>query len=168
MLYSSPVRGRWYAPSPRHLRSLLSAGRVILRVVVFLFVFFVLYLISYTRTQKSRAQSEKHCRRRGASSGQKTRGCIEDFCVSCVWCCSCCVCVCVTCFCAYIVVGWSTKELVHRYLYARHVCFKEESYTQSVSRRLAFTRYCHHRYCMVYGIKRGGRWRGVYCPMVVQ
>ena len=31
----------------------------------------------YTRTQKSRAQSEKHCRRRGASSGQKTRGCIE-------------------------------------------------------------------------------------------
>ena len=33
--------------------------------------------MSYTRTQKSRAQSEKHCRRRGASSGQKTRGCIE-------------------------------------------------------------------------------------------
>jgi len=33
--------------------------------------------MSYTRTQKSRAQSEKHCRRRGASGGQKTRGCIE-------------------------------------------------------------------------------------------
>ena len=31
----------------------------------------------YTHTQKSRARSEKHCRRRGASSGQKTRGCIE-------------------------------------------------------------------------------------------
>jgi len=22
---------------------------------------------------------------------------------------------------------------------------------------LAYTRYCHHQYCMVYGIKRGGR-----------
>jgi len=25
---------------------------------------------------------------------------------------------------------------------------------------LAFTRYCHHQYCMVYGINRGGRWEG--------
>ena len=33
--------------------------------------------MSYTHPPKSRAQSEKHCRRRGASSGQKTRGCIE-------------------------------------------------------------------------------------------
>jgi len=39
--------------------------------------FFFLSLMSYTRTKKSRAQSEKHCPRRGASSGQKTRGCIE-------------------------------------------------------------------------------------------
>ena len=30
---------------------------------------------------------------------------------------------------------------------------------------LAFARYCHHQYCMVYGINRGGRWRGVYCAM---
>jgi len=35
-------------------------------------------------------------------------------------------------------------------------------------RGLAFTRYCHHRYCMVYDIKNGGRWKGVYCAMVVQ
>jgi len=34
---------------------------------------------------------------------------------------------------------------------------------------LAFTRYCHHQYCMVYGIQQGGRWcGGVYCAMVVQ
>jgi len=30
------------------------------------------------------------------------------------------------------------------------------------------TRYCHHQYCMVYGIKRRGRWGGLYCAMVVQ
>ena len=39
--------------------------------------YFCVSLMSYTHTQKSRAQSEKHCRRRGASSGQKTRGSIE-------------------------------------------------------------------------------------------
>jgi len=33
---------------------------------------------------------------------------------------------------------------------------------------LAFTRYCHPQYCMVYGIQQGGRWEGVYCAMVVQ
>jgi len=33
---------------------------------------------------------------------------------------------------------------------------------------LAFTRYCHRQYCMVYGIQRRGRWGGVYCAMVVQ
>jgi len=33
---------------------------------------------------------------------------------------------------------------------------------------LAFTRYCHHQYRVVYGIKREGRWAGVYCAMVVQ
>jgi len=31
--------------------------------------------------------------------------------------------------------------------------------------RLAFTRYCHHQYCMMYGIKDGGRWKGVDCAM---
>jgi len=36
-------------------------------------------------------------------------------------------------------------------------------------RELAFTRYCHHQYCMVYGITRGGvGGGGVYCAMVVQ
>ena len=25
---------------------------------------------------------------------------------------------------------------------------------------LAFTRYCHHQYCMMYGIKKRGRWGG--------
>ena len=30
---------------------------------------------------------------------------------------------------------------------------------------LAFTRYCHLQYCMVYGIQRRGRWEGVYCAM---
>jgi len=33
---------------------------------------------------------------------------------------------------------------------------------------VAFTRYCHLQYCMVYGIQRRGRWEGVYCAMVVQ
>jgi len=33
---------------------------------------------------------------------------------------------------------------------------------------LAFTRYCHHQYFMVYGIHRRGRWGGVYCAMGVQ
>jgi len=33
---------------------------------------------------------------------------------------------------------------------------------------LAFTRYCLHQYCMVYGIQKEGRWEGVYCAMVVQ
>jgi len=32
---------------------------------------------------------------------------------------------------------------------------------------LGFTRYCHHQYHMVYGIKRSSRWGGVYCAMVV-
>jgi len=26
--------------------------------------------------------------------------------------------------------------------------------------QLALTRYCHHQYCMVYGIQQGGRWGG--------
>jgi len=33
---------------------------------------------------------------------------------------------------------------------------------------LAFTRYCIHQYCMVYGIHRRGRCGGVYCAMVMQ
>jgi len=33
---------------------------------------------------------------------------------------------------------------------------------------LAFTRYCNHQHCMVYDIKRGVRWGGVFCGMVVQ
>jgi len=33
---------------------------------------------------------------------------------------------------------------------------------------LAYTGYCHCRYCTVYGIRKGGRWEGVYCAMVVQ
>jgi len=34
------------------------------------------------------------------------------------------------------------------------------SVSDSSSHRLAFTRYCHRQYCMVYGIKGGGRWGG--------
>jgi len=34
--------------------------------------------------------------------------------------------------------------------------------------RLAFTRYCHCQYCMVYGIDTGGRVGVVYCALVVQ
>jgi len=37
-----------------------------------------------------------------------------------------------------------------------------------LGRVLAFTRYCHHQYCMVYGIQREDRWRDVYCAMGVQ
>jgi len=33
---------------------------------------------------------------------------------------------------------------------------------------LALTRYCHRRYCIVYGIQKGGRWGGVYCEIGVQ
>jgi len=40
---------------------------------------------------------------------------------------------------------------------------------EQVRQDLAFTRYCHHQYCMVYGIQMGGRWGGgVYCAMAVQ
>jgi len=37
-----------------------------------------------------------------------------------------------------------------------------------VSQQLAFTRYCHRQYRMVYGIEKRGRWGGVYCAVVVQ
>ena len=33
---------------------------------------------------------------------------------------------------------------------------------------LAFTRYCHCQYCMVYGIYKGGRVGVVWCALVVQ
>jgi len=33
---------------------------------------------------------------------------------------------------------------------------------------LAFTRYCHCQYCMVYGMYKGGRVGVVYCALVVQ
>ena len=33
---------------------------------------------------------------------------------------------------------------------------------------LVFTRYCHHKFCMLYGIQRRGRWGGIFCTMVVQ
>ena len=48
----------------------------------------------------------------------------------------------------------------------KEYCVKANA--QGTVERLAFTRYCNHRYVMVYGIKGGGRWRGVYCAMVVQ
>jgi len=47
----------------------------LLYIPLFFFFFFISHVIQHT--QKSRSQSENHCRRRGASSGQKTRGCIE-------------------------------------------------------------------------------------------
>jgi len=49
----------------------------ILCIYASIYDFFFFFYLSCTHTHKSRAQSEKHCRRRGASSGQKTRGCIE-------------------------------------------------------------------------------------------
>jgi len=33
---------------------------------------------------------------------------------------------------------------------------------------LAFTRYCHDQYCMVYGLLKGGREGVVYCAVAVQ
>jgi len=38
---------------------------------------FFYFCISHVIHTYTKAQSEKHCRHRGASSGQKTRGCIE-------------------------------------------------------------------------------------------
>jgi len=38
--------------------------------------------------------------------------------------------------------------------------FVHESIILLVPPPLAFTRYCHHQYCMVCGLKRGGRWGG--------
>jgi len=35
-------------------------------------------------------------------------------------------------------------------------------------RGFACTRYCHHQYCMVYGIQKGGRCGGVYGEIDVQ
>ena len=35
-------------------------------------------------------------------------------------------------------------------------------------RDLAFTRYCHLQYCMVYSKTRRSQWAGVYCAMLVQ
>jgi len=37
-----------------------------------------------------------------------------------------------------------------------------------ISQCLAFKRYCHCQYCMVYGIHEGGRVGVVYCALVVQ
>ena len=33
---------------------------------------------------------------------------------------------------------------------------------------LAFTRYCHYQYCVVYGIHKGGRGGVVYCAIDVE
>jgi len=44
---------------------------------LFFFFFFCISLMAYNSHRKSRAQSEKQCRRRSASSGQKTRRGIE-------------------------------------------------------------------------------------------
>jgi len=43
-----------------------------------------------------------------------------------------------------------------------------ESSNNTGGRNLAFTRYCHHQYGMVYGIQKGGRWGVVYCAIDVQ
>jgi len=53
-----------------------SSNTIATRVYFFLFFF---YLSCHTTLtpQSARAQSEKYCRRRSASSGQKTRGCIK-------------------------------------------------------------------------------------------
>ena len=52
---------------------------------------------------------------------------------------------------------------------AQHTCVAcSAAVVSGAPQRLAFTRYCHHQYCMVYGIQNGGRWKGVYCAMTVQ
>ena len=46
--------------------------------------------------------------------------------------------------------------------------FSDRIATLEVRCRLAFTRYCHDQYLMVYAIQTGGRWGFVYCAIVVQ
>jgi len=43
-----------------------------------------------------------------------------------------------------------------------------EEQQQVMVYQLAFTRYSHHQYCMVYGTQTERRWEGIYCAMVVQ
>jgi len=43
-----------------------------------------------------------------------------------------------------------------------------QKYTPGEGSHLAFTRYCHCQYCMVYGMYKGGRVGAVYCALVVQ
>ena len=43
-----------------------------------------------------------------------------------------------------------------------------EGVAAAVAPRVAFTRYCHCQYCMVYGIHKGVGWGVAYCALVVQ
>jgi len=112
--------GRWYAPSPRHLRSLLKCGGWF-----FVWSFVVLFW-----------------------------SCV-------VWCCSCHVFVCDL----FLFLHAATSRVPvsgRSQLTPLPSCIHQ-------AWPLAFTRYCHHQYCMVYGIQGGGgRWGAVYCAMSVQ
>jgi len=52
----------------------------------------------------------------------------------------------------------------------RPVCFRlSRDYVRDIrTLTLAYTRYCHCQYCMVYCIHKGGRVGVVYCALVVQ
>ena len=88
-----------------------------------------------------------------------------------------CVCVCV-CVCVYLYIHCTSRDLdflsplqarVHPLSGAKTptprllVC-----YARSGARLLAFTRYCNAHYCMVYGVKTGGRKGVKYCAIVMQ
>ena len=73
-IYIHPLIGR-----AQELSGVLGVELDGMYISVSICIIFFFYLSCHTTLtpQSARAQSEKHCRRRGASSGQKTRGCIE-------------------------------------------------------------------------------------------
>jgi len=65
-----------------------------------------------------------------------------------------------------------TKRSTQSFCYGLSVAYDrtergEFSTLERSGPNLAFTRYCHCQYSIVYGIQRRGRWGGVYCAMVV-
>ena len=51
---------------------------------------------------------------------------------------------------------------------AQSLCWPKAPEEEKEKRVLAFTRYCHSQYCMLYGMQKRGLGEGVHCAIVVQ